>query len=149
MHVTTTGNIGIGTITPLGGLTVMNGNVGIGTWVPKAFCDIEGTLPSSASGPSIGSAIILNSNGSAAQSQTGLRINLYGGYTGSASTQGLSAQNLAAGTNTTFGIFGGNEGGFYEAAGTTTGYNYGVVGQANSGAINYGVFGQATTASFG
>ncbi len=34
------GNIGIGTTTPLGGLTVMNGNVGIGTWVPASSLQI-------------------------------------------------------------------------------------------------------------
>ncbi len=36
MTLTNAGNVGIGTTTPLGGLTVMNGNVGIGTWSPAA-----------------------------------------------------------------------------------------------------------------
>jgi fibronectin-binding autotransporter adhesin len=36
-------NVGIGTSTPLGALTVMNGNVGIGTWVPAAALDVAGS----------------------------------------------------------------------------------------------------------
>jgi len=38
------GNVGIGTITPVGALTVMNGNVGIGTWVPAATLDVNGSF---------------------------------------------------------------------------------------------------------
>lgn len=34
VQVDTSGNVGIGTTTPVGGLVVMNGNVGIGTWSP-------------------------------------------------------------------------------------------------------------------
>ena len=36
------GNLGIGTITPQGALTVMNGNVGIGTWVPGGALIVKG-----------------------------------------------------------------------------------------------------------
>jgi len=36
------GNVGIGTTTPVGGLSVMNGNVGIGTWVPTAAFQVAG-----------------------------------------------------------------------------------------------------------
>ncbi len=36
------GNIGVGTTTPAGALTVMNGNVGIGTWVPSSPLTIKG-----------------------------------------------------------------------------------------------------------
>jgi hypothetical protein len=47
MLLDSNGNLGIGTITPLGGLTVMNGNVGIGTWVPAYNLDlINGTARS-------------------------------------------------------------------------------------------------------
>ena len=34
-------NVGIGTNSPVGGLSVMNGNVGIGTWVPAGALDIK------------------------------------------------------------------------------------------------------------
>jgi hypothetical protein len=37
------GNVGIGTTTPAGGLTVMNGNVGIGTWVPATTFQVNGS----------------------------------------------------------------------------------------------------------
>jgi len=40
MRVDANGNVGIGTSTPVGGLSVMNGNVGIGTWVPATSLDI-------------------------------------------------------------------------------------------------------------
>ncbi len=38
------GNVGIGTMTPQGGLVVMNGNVGIGTWVPNRPLDVVGNV---------------------------------------------------------------------------------------------------------
>src|SRR6185295_14272351 len=34
--------LGIGTTTPVGGLTVMTGNVGIGTWSPLGALEIKG-----------------------------------------------------------------------------------------------------------
>jgi hypothetical protein len=43
LMVTTAGNVGLGTITPVGGLTVMNGNVGIGTWSPTATLHVIDT----------------------------------------------------------------------------------------------------------
>ena len=36
------GNVGIGTSTPQGGLTVTNGNVGIGTWAPAGALMVQG-----------------------------------------------------------------------------------------------------------
>jgi hypothetical protein len=52
LNGTSGGNVGIGTTTPVGGLTVMNGNVGIGTWVPSQALDIKGSLNLSGSGNS-------------------------------------------------------------------------------------------------
>ncbi len=37
-------NIGIGTSTPFGALTVINGNVGIGTWVPGSALNVVGNV---------------------------------------------------------------------------------------------------------
>ncbi len=39
----TSGNIGIGTTTPQGGLVVTQGNVGIGTWAPRQNLEVLGT----------------------------------------------------------------------------------------------------------
>lgn len=38
----TAGLVGIGTVTPVGGTSIMNGNVGIGTWVPNNILDVAG-----------------------------------------------------------------------------------------------------------
>src|SRR5690606_15060526 len=38
------GNTGIGTTTPVAGLSVMNGNVGIGTWSPTQKLQVIGTI---------------------------------------------------------------------------------------------------------
>jgi hypothetical protein len=42
--VTSTGNVGVGTIAPVGALTVMNGNVGIGTWSPTSRLQVVGNI---------------------------------------------------------------------------------------------------------
>ena len=42
------GNIGVGTTTPGGALTVMNGNVGIGTWSPTQRLQVVGTVAATA-----------------------------------------------------------------------------------------------------
>ena len=38
------GNVGVGTTTPVGGMSIMNGNVGIGTWVPVSTLSVVGSL---------------------------------------------------------------------------------------------------------
>ncbi|MDO8675996.1 MAG: hypothetical protein Q7K71_07820, partial [Candidatus Omnitrophota bacterium] len=40
LRITSAGNVGIGTNTPQGALTVMNGNVGIGTWKPNNLMNL-------------------------------------------------------------------------------------------------------------
>ena len=47
-RITSTGNVGIGTSAPVGGLTVMNGNVGIGTWSPTSILQVVGTVEATA-----------------------------------------------------------------------------------------------------
>ena len=50
LYINNQGNVGIGTSTPKGALTVMNGNVGIGTWVPAMALDVKGTIRALSSG---------------------------------------------------------------------------------------------------
>ncbi len=42
--ITSSGNVGIGTTTPVGGLAVMSGNVGIGTWSPTSALQVVGSI---------------------------------------------------------------------------------------------------------
>jgi filamentous hemagglutinin len=44
MRIIHSGNVGIGTSAPVGGLTVMNGNVGIGTWSPTVQLQVVGNV---------------------------------------------------------------------------------------------------------
>ena len=46
MTINSSGNVGLGTINPIAGLSVMNGNVGIGTWNPLEMLQINGTVRS-------------------------------------------------------------------------------------------------------
>src|SRR6185369_9210670 len=46
MTLKTTGNVGIGTTTPVAGLTVMTGNVGIGTWSASSALEVKGGVAS-------------------------------------------------------------------------------------------------------
>jgi|GEM_PF-3400046 len=48
MFIKNSGNVGIGTAKPVGGLTVMNGNVGIGTWSPTSKLQVVGTVTATA-----------------------------------------------------------------------------------------------------
>lgn len=55
-----TGNVGIGTTTPGGGLVVMTSNVGIGTWNPKFLLQIGSGAAGLASVDNTGSAVFAN-----------------------------------------------------------------------------------------
>lgn len=56
--VSSNGNVGIGTNTPVAGLAVMNGNVGIGTWSPTASLEVKtpsaGTIAMAVGGGNVG-----------------------------------------------------------------------------------------------
>ncbi len=60
-----TGNVGVGTSTPQGGLTVTNGNVGIGTWAPRLKFEVQGTSNSPATSGTVpnGTASFVTPNG--------------------------------------------------------------------------------------
>ena len=65
LYIDSSGNVGLGTVNPQGGLIVMNGNVGMGTWVPGAELAVNGSsilgVPASSS-----SSMISNGTGSLA-----------------------------------------------------------------------------------
>jgi hypothetical protein len=48
LSIMSNGDVGIGTETPVGGLTVMNGNTGIGTWSPTSKLQVIGTVSATA-----------------------------------------------------------------------------------------------------
>ena len=79
----TSGNVGIGTTTPLGGLVVTNGNVGINTFVPQGFLDIE---QSAAPAATNGGNTVISAQNAGSGNQNGGNIDLYpGALTGSGS----------------------------------------------------------------
>ena len=49
--VTSSGNVGVGTSTPQGGLVVSNGNVGVGTWTPAMGLQVVGNVGIGTNGP--------------------------------------------------------------------------------------------------
>jgi len=99
----TSGNVGIGTSTPLGGLAVMNGNVGIGTWVPNALFQVgagstAATDPFSVTSAGVGAfsgAVTVNGNFTGANivSAGGQLVNNYGG-TGYIGNEGNNASEI-------------------------------------------------------
>ena len=103
----------------------------------------------------VAAAIAVNWNitsaGSASQTNVGMLM-LYGaGYTGSSGTAGFSVANSAAGTGGTLPSAGsnsviGNTGGIYNSNPTTTGFNFGLAGEASNGNVNFGSVGIAQVA---
>lgn len=142
----TKGKILIGT---LSAYDEVKDKLGIGITSPTAYIHVVKTLSSS---NLTGGNFNCTSSGSTGGTQQGLNINLNAGYTGSQSTNGFGAFNLAAGTASGYTAAtysfrsNGNYGGYAFASATTAGNNMGLTGIADNGNVNFGVWGAATTA---
>ena len=129
----------------------LNGNV-----VPVATIDFGGaktittipnvndacTISSTTSGTKNGWLLSFVTAGSGTGGIIGVQCDLQAGYTGSALTRAISAATLVAGTGTwAIGGLAANNAIYGLAAGTTTGDNIGLNGEASGGAHNIGVWG--------
>ncbi len=135
------GNVGIGSTNPLSqlslaGFTLPNDN-------SQFFLHIVGTIPTNPTSQIESNLIDITSAGSASYWQRAMRINLEPGYTGSSGTQGLIVVNNAAGTASGVAVNSGNAGGQFQSDVTTTGADFGAVGEANGGNISNGLEGNA------
>ena len=112
-----------------------NGNVGIGTINPDYPLDVTGN--SSTTGRFVNTATFLNNYGLAGSCYNtpgyGLGISGFGGLGG---VQGIAD---LSGTGSRYGLFGQGANGIA--------VNYGVYGEATSGALAYGIFGSASGAA--
>lgn len=88
MVLNSSGNVGIGTTTPMGGLAVMRGNVGIGTWAPSDALEVTGNI-SSKSGYKI-------YNGASSDS-VGIQVGAASGILDLSGFTGINLRSSAAG----------------------------------------------------
>lgn len=113
------------------------------------MAQLSGTLPTIPTTGVHGGKLTVTSAGSAAQSQSGIRIDLLAGYTGSSFTASVIGSNQVAGTAATLGLNStfttvGNFGLLFDSQATTAGHNHGVKGEGlNSTSLNSGLFGKA------
>ena len=107
------------------------------------FSYIVGTIPTNPTSAINSNFIDITSAGSASYWQRAMRISLEAGYTGSSGTQGLIVVNNAAGTASDITLNNGNAGGQFQGDVTTTGADFGAIGEAAGGNINNGLDGIA------
>jgi hypothetical protein len=129
--------------------TALSGGSATDNWL-----NVTGTLPTVSTNIMSGGNFQITSAGSSAQNQYALNVDLYAGWTGSASSQAGRFVNVAAGTGSTYLGSGsgnyapntGNRGLTTAARATTTGTNIGNLADASGGNTNYGIWSSATTA---
>lgn len=115
----------------------------------SSFVKVTGTLPSTITAATNAVNIQITGAGSSSFSQRGFNLDLLAGYTGGSNTNAGRFGNVSAGTSAALignGAPGGNIGNTASSTGTTTGYNFGLVGAANNGNLNAGVWGTSITA---
>lgn len=120
----------------------------------NSFFAITATMPSTASGDQqwVGNYQHITTQGITSTAQVGEYVDLLAGYTGSSPTLAIFGVNRVSSTGTNLrlnastGTPGGNTGAMGASLGTTTGWNFGVVGGAKEGSENFGVFGKAVDA---
>lgn len=103
MRINTSGNLGIGTTNPGGGLVVMNGNVGIGTWNPgsRGILELQQQTNTNSSGLGIVSAGATGSIRYWVDATGNARIDGGSGASTIVSLNGAGPGNVGIGTFTT------------------------------------------------
>src|SRR5208283_4824879 len=125
--VTSGGNVGIGTITPQGGLVVTKGNVGIGTWAPVNALAIVGgtsigsTTYANAAAPTNGLIVSGNVGVGTMLPSSGLSVGANGVSIGANYTNGTSAPSNGLAVQGNVGIGTTIPGGILTAVGGNVG----------------------------
>lgn len=114
--------------------------------ITSNFLSVEGTIPDATSTTIAGARVDITTQGTgAANSRLGLLVRMLPGYTGTASSIALQANNTVAGTGSDFSSAGasqpvGNLGINATAGATTTGFNIGGFYAATGGNTNAAIF---------
>lgn len=108
------------------------------------FLYVTGTMPTTLSTSTRGVNIEITGAGSSNIENDAFRIAYAAGYTGPSFCIGLNISNNNAGTGTSLVGAVANYGGYLQATGTTTGYNFGFYGDAGNGNFNAALYGNAT-----
>lgn len=124
--------------------TALSGSSDTDNWL-----NITATMPTTMTTSTYGVHWRITGAGSSSQNNQALRVDYLAGYTGGNHSSAGNFINRNAGVNTTAPTMGftvGNTGNAMFSIGTTTGHNYGGIGQAQGGNVSVGLIGQAQTA---